>query len=67
MRYGMPTYERGGQMFCAFARFRAELDSDDCGKSCIRFRRPGDIRMAVLGRLLRAAVKAQGRLRANDM
>jgi uncharacterized protein YdhG (YjbR/CyaY superfamily) len=55
MRYGMPTYERNGEVLCSFAsqkhyvslymdvglveEHRDELAGLDVGKSCIRFKK----------------------------
>ena len=66
--YGMPTYSRDGQPEIAFAsqknhialyvmkpevleRHRAEVP--DCGKGCVRYRKPEQVDLEVVGRLLR--------------
>lgn len=38
------------------ARFRAELGTKDCGKSCIRYRKPEAIPLPVIERMLKAAM-----------
>ncbi|HXI13537.1 MAG TPA: DUF1801 domain-containing protein [Thermoanaerobaculia bacterium] len=39
------------------AKFRAELGTKDCGKSCIRYRKPDAIPLPVIAEMLAAAVK----------
>jgi uncharacterized protein YdhG (YjbR/CyaY superfamily) len=38
------------------ARFKSELGTKDCGKSCIRYRKPGGIPLPVIGRMLKVAL-----------
>jgi uncharacterized protein YdhG (YjbR/CyaY superfamily) len=73
MEYGMPTYRLGNVSFCAFNRqknylslyvnpaavaaHRAELGALDCGKSCIRFRKPADLPLPVVKKILNEAVR----------
>jgi len=68
MNYGMPTYTRGGEMVTAFANQKGyiafyagqtaikahgkELAGIDCGKGCIRYKKPDRIDFAVVRSLL---------------
>ena len=73
MRYRMPTYERGGDVLCAFAsqkhhlslyvdprlveKHRGALGSLSLGKSCIRFRRIEDLPLDTVTAILQEAVQ----------
>lgn len=73
MKYRMPTYLIGDQPVGAFNKqknylclyctpeavdpHRAALAALDCGKSCIRFRRPGDLPLAVAAKIIQSSVK----------
>jgi uncharacterized protein YdhG (YjbR/CyaY superfamily) len=46
------------------ARFRSELGTKDCGKGCIRYRKPEEIRLPVIERLLEAAYADQAAAKA---
>lgn len=72
MRYRMPTYEREGEIVCAFAAqkrylslyldaerveaHRQALAGLDVGKSCVRFRRLEQLPPEVVGAILRESV-----------
>lgn len=76
MKYRMPTYTIGAQPVGAFNKqknylclylapaaiepFRSRLKSLDCGKSCIRFRKPADLPLEVAEKIIRASVKMAG-------
>jgi uncharacterized protein YdhG (YjbR/CyaY superfamily) len=72
MKYGMPTYTLASRIiafnaqrnyFSFYAdpeivkRYRGELKGLDCGKSCIRFRKIGDVPLATLRRIVRDCAK----------
>ncbi len=73
MRYGMPCYHIGTELVGGFNRqkhylclytnpealspHRAALGRIDCGKGCIRFRRPADLPLPVAVKIIRAAVR----------
>ena len=72
MKYGMPTYELPARViafnaqknyysFCAdpeiVRRYREELKSLDCGKSCIRFRNIKDVSLATLRKIVSDCAK----------
>ena len=73
MAYGMPTYQKDGKVVSAFASqknylalygcgraieaHREQLQGLDCGKGCIRFKRPEQLDYAVIKSLLMAAAK----------
>ena len=42
------------------SRFRSELGTSDCGKSCIRYRKPEAMRIPVLEEMLKLAFAARG-------
>jgi uncharacterized protein YdhG (YjbR/CyaY superfamily) len=72
MNYGMPTYDQAGPLFAFASQkrymalyvmdtdlvesYRARLGKLDVGKSCIRFRRIGNLPLDVVEDLLREAV-----------
>ncbi|HSJ56196.1 MAG TPA: DUF1801 domain-containing protein [Anaerolineae bacterium] len=76
MRYGMPTYERNGEVLCSFAsqknyislymdvdlveQHRDELAGLDVGKSCIRFRKVEKLPLDTVRSILRETAQAQG-------
>lgn len=76
MAYGMPSYERDGEVEVAFANqkqylslyvltdvveaHRDGLAELDVGKSCIRFRRPAAVDLDLVRTLLRATVATGG-------
>jgi uncharacterized protein YdhG (YjbR/CyaY superfamily) len=73
MKFRMPTYLIGDDVVGAFNRqknylclylnpealtpFRKDLEALDCGKSCIRFRKPGDLPLGLAKKMIRAAIK----------
>jgi uncharacterized protein YdhG (YjbR/CyaY superfamily) len=72
MKYGMPTYAVASRIvainaqrnyFSFYAdpgivkRHRAELKGLDCGKSCIRFRKLGDVPLATLRKIVMESAK----------
>ena len=76
MRYGMPTYERDGQVLCSFAsqksymslymdvelveEHRDELAHLDVGKSCIRFRKIEKLPLDTVRTILRQTATRTG-------
>ena len=76
MKYRMPTYLAGENMIGAFNKqknylclyvnpaavdpYRKELGRLDCGKSCLRFRKPADLPLAVAAKIIKAAGKLAG-------
>lgn len=71
MRFGMPTYDLGDRFmalnsqrnyFSFYAtpsvvrRYKAELKGLDCGKSCIRFRKLGDVSLDLLGTIAKESL-----------
>jgi uncharacterized protein YdhG (YjbR/CyaY superfamily) len=76
LRYKMPTYERDGEVLCAFAsqkrymslymdvdlveKHRDELAGLDVGKSCIRFRRLEQLPMDRIVSILRETAQKGG-------
>lgn len=79
LRYRMPTYERDGEVLCAFAsqkqymslymdvdlveRHRDELAGLDVGKSCIRFRRLEQLPLDTVETILRDTARKGGGIR----
>ena len=77
MDYGMPSYQRNGNIDVAsnsqkhsisiyvpvtvLAAHRDELVGASCGKSCIRYSKPEKVDIAAIERLLRATVDKNGR------
>ena len=73
MKWRMPSYCIGEQNVGAFNKqknylclyltpaavdpYRQELGQLDCGKSCIRFRKPDDLPLEVVAKIIRDAVK----------
>jgi uncharacterized protein YdhG (YjbR/CyaY superfamily) len=73
MKFRMPTYLIGEEIVGAFNKqknylclylnpealtpFRKDLGALDCGKSCIRFRKPADLPLGLAKKMIRAAVK----------
>jgi uncharacterized protein YdhG (YjbR/CyaY superfamily) len=73
MEYRMPTYTIGKNMVGAFNKqknylclylnpvavdpFRKALGKLDCGKSCIRFRKPDSLPLDVAAKIIKAAAK----------
>jgi uncharacterized protein YdhG (YjbR/CyaY superfamily) len=73
MRWGFPSYVAGAQMIGAFGKqknylclyanpkavdpYRKALGKLDCGKSCIRFRKPEDLRLDIAEKIIKAAAK----------
>jgi len=69
MEFGMPGYKRNGSLELSFAsqkqyialyvkpdvvnEFRAALGKASIGKSCIRFKKPEDVDLAVIAEILR--------------
>ncbi len=73
MKYRMPTYMVGENMVGAFNRqknylcfyanpeavdpYRKALGQLDCGKSCIRFKKPAELPLDVAAKIIKAAAK----------
>ena len=76
LRYGMPTYERNGQVLTSFAsqknymslymdvglveQHRDELGDLDVGKSCIRFTRLDRLPLDTVRTILHETMQTQG-------
>ncbi len=73
MQYRMPTYKVGDNLAGAFNKqkhylclylnpeavdpYRKHLGRLDCGRSCIRFRKPADLPLDVAAKIIKAAAK----------
>jgi uncharacterized protein YdhG (YjbR/CyaY superfamily) len=72
MEFGMPGYKRNGALELSFAsqkgyialyvkpdlanEFRSQLPAASIGKSCVRFKKPEEIDLAVIAKLLQRTV-----------